>query len=255
LVKGFVSVHLVVTHRNKSERTLWNLSSIVGQDYDQLRVSYIDDASHAAHRSQVSDVLDALSPLCRHRIEPDFYRKRRGVIKNILTALEDTKNDEVVVLLDGDDAFSHPGAISRIAREYIDPDCWMTYGGFLAWPEYKTVYDGAYDPECIRQNLFRKWFWRCAPPRSFRMGLLRKIPPEYHLDQDGTHWELANDQGLLLPALELAGSHIRHIPDVLYLYDLWNWRTPTTEQSCALADAVDRIRARPALHPLTERPW
>jgi hypothetical protein len=253
-----VNVHLVVTHRNKSERALWNLSSIIGQDYAHLRVTYVDDASSGEHRRALIEILnDCIYDSERsNKIQFEFNKTRQGVIKNILTVLKDIPDDHVVVLLDGDDALSRPDAISRIAKEYDAPDCWLTYGGFLAYPEYKVVYDGAYDPQCIRENLFRKWFWRCAPPRSFRMGLLRAVPPEYHLDDDGkTHWELANDQGLILPMLELAGSHIRHIPDVLYLYDVWNWRTPTTEQACALADSVDRIRARPALQPLTQRPW
>ena len=250
-----VNVHLVVTHRNKSERVHWNLASIVGQDYEHLSVTYVDDASDEEHFNRMlltfMDLPDAGFPII-----PIFNEERQGVIKNILTVLEDTPDDHVIVLLDGDDALSRPDAIARIAKEYEDPHCWLTYGHFLAWPEYKVVYDGAYDPECIKNNFFRKWFWRCAPPRSFRMGLLRAVPPEYHLDDDGkTHWELANDQGLILPMLELASHHIRHIPDVLYLYDVWNWRVPTIEQSCALADSVDRIRARPALQPLTERPW
>lgn len=224
------------------------------QDYKNLTVTYIDDASDPQDLDVLENVLSGLQ-----HFPPTIYCTRnvvrQGVIKNILSALEPSDDEEIVVLLDGDDALSRPDAITRIAREYEDPECWFTYGGFLAWPELRVVYDGAYDPECIAQNLFRKWFWRCAPPRSFRMGLLRSVPPEYHLDDDGTHWALANDQGLVLPMLELAGGHIRHISDVLYLYDVWNWRAPTEAQMLALASSVERIRSRPALRPLTERPW
>lgn len=249
-----VNVHLVATRRNKSDLLHWNLASVTGQIYPKLRISYVDDASDPNDRAELERLAKTLRPL-GERVDYSYNTQRQGVIKNILTALRDTPDEDVVVLLDGDDSLAHPRAIERIAQEYEDPECWLTYGSFLAWPEFRVVYDGAYDRECIRENLFRKWFWRCAPPRSFRMGLLRRVPPGYHLDDDQTHWELANDQGLILPMLELAGQHIRHIPDVLYLYDLWNWRNPSTRQAAALADSVERIRSRPTLQPLHQRPW
>jgi len=55
--------------------------------------------------------------------------------------------------------------------------------------------------------------------------------------------------------LELARWHIRHIPDVLYLYDVWNWQAPPAEQLAALAAHVRRIRARPELPALERAPW
>jgi len=247
-----VQVHLVVTQRNRAESIPWSLSSVLTQTYKELRVTYVDDASTDNSASVLQEIL---TPQRRRPVTLVLNDTRRGVIANILSAVQDDPNDTVVVLLDGDDALAHPLAVERIAREYEDSSTWFTYGHFLSWPDRQVIYDGAYHPTCIHENHFREWFWRCAPPRSFRVGLLRAVPDSYLRDDDGCYWEYANDQGLILPMLELARYHIQHIPDVLYLYDTWNWNKPSREQFEALAACVKRIRDKPKLSALTAQPW
>lgn len=248
-------VHLVVTHRDRPDSIERNLDSVAEQVYRNLRVTYIDDASLGQSLAVIGAFRERI-PEGAPPIKWVFNDTRRGIIPNVLSAIQDDPPETVVVLLDGDDSLSSPFSIERIAKEYLlDDDTWLTYGSFLTWPEKKVIYAGPYYPDCIEKNLFRKWFWRCAKPHSFRVGLLRAVPESYFRDDDGSFWELAVDQALLLPMLELAGHHIRHIPSILYHYDLWNWRAPTAEQLRAQAECTDRIRARGALQPLAQRPW
>jgi len=171
-----VDVHLVVTQRNRARSIPWSLGTVLSQAYKHLRVTYVDDASTDESRQVIESVLSgATAP--HPSVHLVTNASRQGVIANILPALKDDSDDTVAVLLDGDDGLAHPFAIDRIAYEYTqDVDCWFTYGSFLSWPDRQVIYDGAYHPECLKENHFRRWFWRCAPPARFELGYCARCP-------------------------------------------------------------------------------
>jgi hypothetical protein len=108
----------------------------------------------------------------------------------------------------------------------------------------------------MRRNLFRRVKWRGAHVRSFKFALWRHIPPSQFtitqqeidatrrgallrgklrswaawgrialsalLDQDGRFTRRCCDRALFLPLVELAGTRARFLPEILYIYNLYD---------------------------------
>jgi len=212
------AIHLIVTGRNTLPFLDRNLSSIrenldsVGPQHS-ARCTWVDDAS---------DDGTAQASLWVHR-HPRLTRlhnaSRRGGLRNIERAIKATRADEVVVVLDGDDWFAVPTALQRIADEFTDPDCWVTYGSMAIEPPTLCLGNEPYPDEVLRDGTFRAVGWRCFHPKAFRAWLFQTLSEEELRDDDGNPWEGAKDQAFMLPILEMAGRHVRHIPDILHTYN------------------------------------
>jgi glycosyltransferase involved in cell wall biosynthesis len=245
-------IHLVVVGRNNVKFARMNIGGIFGQDTDKItRVTWIDDAS-------IDGTVLSLGHIVRNpppNVTCQMNTKRLGGLANLLSAVNDSDDDEIIVHWDADDFFASPFVLERIAREYEDPNCWMTYGGYLTWPSFRVGIKGPYPLNVIANNSFRESAWVCEPPRSFRAGLAKKVPVPHLMDDrhDGSmisYYESAWDFALYISMLELAGEHSRYIPDVLYLYNERNPASDWVARPQEQQDNGNRIRTLPRLTPL-----
>jgi len=227
------------------------MRELLAQSGTDWRCSWFDDASDDGTQEQAN--LYAKKSSDRVHV---FQRVGRcGPLQNVVFGLDllaGNRND-VIVLWDADDFFAHDRVLRRIAEEFRDPDVWMTYGHFRALSG-REYYSGAYGADVVAANGFRAGRWLGAPPRAFRRWLFDAIPPEYLRRPDGRLWDTATDQALTLALLERAGTHARHIEEVLYLYNDLN---PASDHHVRLQEqtaACVTIRRMPPLQPLAERP-
>jgi glycosyltransferase involved in cell wall biosynthesis len=245
------TMHVVVTGRNNIEWCDLNVYSIAAQRYGRLRVTYFDDASTDGTGDRVADLVERLGLGGAWRVVRNT--ERVGGVANVVAGVLHEPaggEDDVCVLLDGDDFLATPRALARIAAEYRDPATWLTFGGYRTWPHFEGGIVGPYPGDVIAGNGFRRAAWRAAPPRSFRRWLFRQIPDAALRDDDGRYWEMAWDQGVTLPLLELAGTHSVYIPDVLYLYNTSNPDSDHHRRLAEQAAAAERVRRRPPLAPV-----
>jgi glycosyltransferase involved in cell wall biosynthesis len=96
-------VVLVTSYNNKDwcER---NVNSILIQDYSNYRVVYLDDCS----LDGTADIVEGLVKKLRQESHFSLIRnqKRIGALANIYQTIHNyTKNEEIIVSLDGDDWF------------------------------------------------------------------------------------------------------------------------------------------------------
>lgn len=167
----------------------------------------------------------------------------------------------VVAWVDGDDWLTRVDAFEIVWREY-DLGAWMTFGN-LAWadPEacpFRPTF-GSFPDEVVQNGSYRDWKWNGVVLRTFRAGLLQRVPPEQFVDPDsGEFYRLSFDHALMFPLLELAGTNAHWIEERLYFY---NWQhtgssiSRGTDYCRRQLDEARRIRARERLAPLRERPW
>src|SRR5580693_210631 len=68
------------------------------------------------------------------RIDILQNRKRLFAMLNLKHAIErsEAHPDDIIVVLDGDDWFATPDALRIIHDAYRRPECWMTYGSWIA---------------------------------------------------------------------------------------------------------------------------
>jgi glycosyltransferase involved in cell wall biosynthesis len=181
---------------------------------------------------------------------------KRYAIGNAVTALERMRpaDDDVVVLVDGDDRLFAEDVLERIAGVYAQGNCWLTYGS------YTSAADGAADSRCqaypptvVRSNSFRRERWYASHLKTFSARLwrhidaatlrtdeaelrsvtrrklltghpriawqMRQVGIADLLDPSGRWFRRCYDKAIMLPLLELSGQHAVFVPEVVYRYN------------------------------------
>ncbi len=128
---------------------------------------------------------------------------------------------DVVVLVDGDDELPHDEVLTKIVAVYQQsPEVQLTLGGCRR-ASGLPIYSARYEPWHFRLGQVRAVSWRARHPRTFRVGLLRRVWPRLRLRWPNGSWIRAGtDQALLLPMLEMIEWHqLRQLEEELYIYN------------------------------------
>ncbi len=221
-VKEFKPFVIVIPSYNNEEYVERNLDSVLTQDYENYRVIYVDDCSTDKTYEK------ALGLIEKSEISVLLIRneKNQKALHNLYDAVHLCQNDEIVVLLDGDDWFSHKGVLKELNRYYNDPNVWLTYGQYMTYPNYELgicrepLFKTYLKSGNLRKvGLFSKptdWFF--SHLRTFYAGLFKKIEKE-DLLYKGQFFSSAWDLAILFPMVEMAREHAVFVPSVLYIYN------------------------------------
>jgi glycosyltransferase involved in cell wall biosynthesis len=228
-------VHLVIPSRNSERWARRCLQSACTQDYPELRITWIDDASDAEEAFAIAGMFPVL------RVQND---QRVGGLRNVVKHARFSKGpDEIVCVLGGDDYLPHARCVSELVEAMGD-----------GWVCYSDAEDplGRPAPDNSRYELeeFRDQGFRMIGLVGFRAALARKIRDE-DLKIGGWWQPSAGDNALYMPMLEMSGlDRLRYSARSLYVYD----RHPEdTDASCAplqgLCEYYSRF-CRPRYHRL-----
>ncbi len=213
---------VVVPSYNNEKWIKKNLSSILEQRYDNFRIIYINDASTdgtglAAEKFFKEHVLS---------IPYDLWNNSRnlGASENIYQAVMSCENDEIIVMVDGDDWLAHDHVLERLNEVYADPDVWMTCGNHLQYIPYtfiKADAAGEIPKEILESNSLRAYVqikYPLSHLKTFYTALFKKVKFE-DFQIDGHFFDCTSDVAMMVPMAEMAGPHYRHIRDILYIYN------------------------------------
>jgi glycosyltransferase involved in cell wall biosynthesis len=238
-------IKVVVTFRNPGLYLANCLTSVLSQDYPRFSVVLIDDAS--------TDGSADIVP----RDDPRVVLVRNEVWKgggwNLHRAfLDHCEDDDIVVVVDGDDWLASADALAHINRLYNEYDCWVLYGQF-------RYSDGRYGfckpfPDADAFGRLRE-AWFTSHAKTFRGGLYHRIAdqdPDYRCmrDRDGGWYTAAMDLAFYYPVLELAGyARTRFNERVIYVYNAENpasvHRTRREEELASNIEIARKDRFRP----------
>lgn len=214
------------------------IKSILDQDYKEFSLIIIDDGS--TDKTTMLILKMGIARFVDYRHCPLEKSVGTAAARAFGQAVADGEGMEyeVVIWVDMDDLLL-PGAITRVMKEYEDPDCWLTYGGCVSMSSNRsTLPDEALH---FKSDWYRKEDWRYVHLRTHRRDLL------YHLtDEDitGGSYQAYPDINMLFCMLELAGpDHIRVISEPLYHYrdshpntciNRFSWNERTIEKRRAM---------------------
>lgn len=214
------------------------IKSILDQDYKDFSLVIIDDGS--TDKTTMLILKMGIARFIDYRHCPLEKSVGTAAARAFGQAVADNEgmDYEVVIWVDMDDVLL-PGAITRVMKEYENPDCWLTYGGCVSMSHGRaTLPDQAL---YFKSNWYRKEDWRYVHLRTHRKNLL------YHLtDEDitGGSYHAYPDINMLFCMLELAGpDHIRVITEPLYHYrdnhpntciNRFSWNERTIEKRRAM---------------------
>src|SRR5689334_2918445 len=95
-----------------------NLSSVVAQDYHKFRVIYVDDCSSDGTGDLIEKfIADNHSGNLIHLIRNSV---RLGALQNLYNTIHTCDDDEIVIILDGDDWLAHNEVLRKINEVYAD---------------------------------------------------------------------------------------------------------------------------------------
>lgn len=235
-----------------------NLDSVFKQEYKNYRVIYIDDASSDNTYEKTYEAIKKYQ--AEDRVTLIRNPQNHKALYNIYYAVHSASNEEIVVLLDGDDWFSHTKVLSLLNQYYNDPAVWLTYGQYMTYPGYskglcrrpffKSLQRGKVRS---KEPFSKEGDWIYSHLRTFYAGLFKRIPLKDQLYQ-GSFYSSAWDLAIMMPMLEMAREHAVFIPDVLYIY---NRETPLNDDKVRLEEQMRlnrHIRNLPTYAQLFEDP-
>ena len=196
-----------------------NILSVLNQNYDNYNIIYIDDASDDNTHDVVKRLISE-HPKSKNTI---FIKNsfNRGKMHNVYEAIKQSRNDTIVVIVDGDDWLVHKNALNTLNRYYSDTDIWMTAGSYIESDSKRTVTPDM-SPNYWIGNI-RKKSWQASHLGSFRKALFCKIRKKDFMKKTGEWFTTTSDQAIMWPMLEMAGKeHFRVVKEVLYVYNRFN---------------------------------
>lgn len=228
------------------------LNSIDSQDYPNFSTLLIDDAStDPLHTKCCADWQ------CRGYNKHWIIReKNEQMPHNLYYALQvvPPEDDDVILLVDGDDWLPHERVLSILAEHFQDPELWLTYGSYTRHPDPGFMPNPAepYPPEVIAARSYRSHNLLYNHPLAFRGHLWKQVRPSDLQEDNGDWFRVAYDQAIMYPMLELASGppvHFKWLEAVLYVY---NDSNPLSDFKVRHAEGQrvgDLLRARPPRQP------
>lgn len=197
---------ILVNTYNNEEWVEYNIASILNQSYTNYEVKYTDDTSTDKTYAKALELV---------KDNPQFSVVTRnsnmGGTFNHIDYFSELQDDDIVILLDGDDWFFDDTVLEKLNNFYNEKDYWMTYGGMY-------VYDGnevtqpfpqntEYPPFVHEYKLYRKDLWRASHLRSFRGFLVKSLDLTDFVSKisNKLFWH-AGDLALAFPCMEMAGQ-------------------------------------------------
>lgn len=194
-----------------------NIKSFTDQDYKNKTMLYIDDCSPDGTGNLVQEYIKD------NNLEKDIIliknTKNMGAMANQYNAITSCKNDDIIVIYDGDDFFEDNNVLSFINKVYQDPDVWLTYGQFRYMSDGRRGFCSPIDMNIVKNNTFREFAMHPSHLRTFYAGLFKKVRKEDFMF-NGAFLTMTCDVAAMIPMIEMArDGHFRFIPKILYVYN------------------------------------
>jgi len=222
---------VVVCSYNNSQWSRDTLDSIFTQEYSNFELIIVDDCSDDGNQEVIQSYIDEHG--LAEKVTFIANNKRRRKLYNLYNVLYRCNDDDIVIMLDGDDKFAHSHVFSFYNDYFDDENVWFTYGQYRNDPAEQAVLWGFKEmgycrevPKSIqRKRAYRQYSFIYMHPRAFRGWLFKLVKLEDLIADkvpgfEGDFYPAANDVAMYFPMVEMAHTHIRFIPEVLYIRNL-----------------------------------
>lgn len=239
--KHFVVLTMSYNNEEFVER---NARSVLDQDYPNFEWIYIDDCSRDRTYEKVCALAEGKTHVTLIRNE-----ENHGAMRNMYETIHRLKNDDIVVILDGDDWFAHNQVLSHLNEYYADERVWLTYGQHIEYPSFTVGMCQPLKKRFLKPGGFRKAKFLFSHLRTFYAGLFQRVDAR-DFQKDGTFLKMGCDVASMLPMLEMAGEHAFFIRELLVVYNMGN-PINDAKKNLALQQKIDQyIRSLPTYSAL-----
>jgi glycosyltransferase involved in cell wall biosynthesis len=214
---------ILICSYNNANYVKKNIYSAVNQNYNNFRVVYIDDASTDGTCDILKSFIHKNGWSSLVTVIKNETRKGGALANHYYAIHQEVLDNEIVLLLDGDDCLANRGVLTYLDRVYSHPnqEIWMTYGQFRGIQSGELGFCCQYPADVIRDHTFRQFVHFPSHLKTFYAWLFKKIKKE-DLLYKGDFYKMTGDLAITLPLIEMAKNHYKFIPEVLYWYNEGN---------------------------------
>jgi len=197
-----------------------NVESVRSQTHKKFKTVIVNDLSEDRTTEFAQSAIDGDS---RFELITNENRSRPlGSTVNGINHLNPA-DDDIIVILDGDDWLYDSSVLDKLNSVYNKEDCLFTYGSYIDFPhEQRGIFSQKIPQEIIKSNSYRQNQLLASHLKSFRYKLWKRIDHKDLVDFSGAYYPMAGDISYIFPLLEMAGSRAKHIEDILYVYNAYN---------------------------------
>jgi glycosyltransferase involved in cell wall biosynthesis len=199
---------ILIASYNNEEWVEYNLASVLNQTYDNYEVIYVDDCSTDNTYNKVLSIVGD---------NPQFRVIKRevnmGGTFNHISFFDELENEDILLLLDGDDWLFDETVLEKLNDFYNTKNCWMTYGKLYSYDGKSDSVTEAYPQNTehstfIHKNLlYRQDVWRASHLRTFKGFLVKSIDKSDFISKiDGKLFWHAGDLALAFPCMEMCDT-------------------------------------------------
>jgi len=198
-----------------------NLMSVMGQEHQDYEVILLDDIS-------TDKTVETAKNLVKNdsRFKIVTNDEKCEALKNICRGIDmlNPKDEDIIVLLDGDDWLKDRHVLSKVKDVYCQKKCLVTYGTFMTYPHGERPWNVTrYPQDTIDAAKYREDpQWRASHLRTFKYGLWKRINTKDLQNSQGEYYMYGWDLAIMFPILEMAGNRQEYIADSLYVYNRSN---------------------------------
>ena len=223
------------------------LRSVSRQGYKNYWHYLIDDLSTDSSTEFIEN-----EALQNQKIKLIKNTTKKYALKNINDVLEEIKpsDEDIIVILDGDDWFAAPDVLEKLNKIYNDEDCWMTYGSYVEFPsKIKGKFAKQIPEHVINNNSYRESPWMSSHLRTFKYKLWKNIDKnDFVSKQTGNFIKAAWDLAFVFPMLEMSGKKAHYVKNILYVYNRQNpLNEDKVDHSHQLSEETE-VRAKKKYH-------
>jgi glycosyltransferase involved in cell wall biosynthesis len=203
---------VLVTQRDAVSFIKKCLDSIMVQTYKNYIVPIMDDGS-----------IDGTWEIIKTYPTPFYgihnYTPHIDYCRNFITGINAfAKEDDIIVLVSGDDYLYSDDVLEYLNGVYQDKDIWLTYGSFIAssgtWG--KDFCKPLTDTRIYRRS--HQWF--TSHLITCRKKLWSKLNDKDLRYIDGRYPNHSFDNAFMYPMIEMTGlKHLKFIEKILYVYN------------------------------------
>jgi glycosyltransferase involved in cell wall biosynthesis len=219
------SVHfkVIIQAYNCKRWILECLKSVSRQDYDNWQaVIHVEpslDKTHKLVHTYLREIKDDRFIWVKNQ-------RRRLRPTNDIEAIKLSKphNEDVIMILDGDDWLYSDHVFSYLNKVYQNEDIWVTWGSYIHSHNGERGKAAQPIPEPDDDAFNGRRCWRYSHLKTFRYFLWKGVRDEDLREmQTSGYYPVAWDMAMMFPMVEMAGKeHGKYISKILYLYNTEN---------------------------------
>jgi len=226
-------ITVVICSYNNGQWSENTLKSVFTQEYNNFRVIIVDDCSTDNNCEIIQKCIDHYDMNNRVTFIRNDTRHRK--LFNLYKVLYECDDKSLVFMLDGDDYLAHSRVFSFINDIYADEHIWFTYGQYknvpasqaIEWGHKEMGYCRPVPKHVQRKQAYRYYSFIYMHPRTFRGWLFKLVKLEDLIADkiqgfEGDFYPASNDVAMYFPMVEMAHTHIKFIPDILYIRNLYS---------------------------------